>query len=245
MDPLLYEALGHCRDILPGMEHSGHLIDSDITRLSNYLEKKGIVTKQPIKDGQGAYPVFNWLKKDLFAFLNILIFLSSFSKPFDNDLFLLFGNYIINSSYGKEVINKDQIVNMLDVILGGYTENDKQNILKMAKISPSALLNLLELFKRFNGNHDEQNGPIKYNNQEIKKLILDVLLTDMIISVGKDLKNHVFIPSIPFKYSTTIDFNIEKTEEENKYRKCKVEKSKVTLQIKDLYLQISVILENI
>jgi len=55
---------------LPGMEHSGHLIDSDITRLSNYLEKKGIVTKQPIKDGQGAYPVFNWLKKDLFAFLN-------------------------------------------------------------------------------------------------------------------------------------------------------------------------------
>ena len=224
------EELSYCSEIFPGMDYSGHLIDPDITRLSNYLEKKGIINKKPMKEGQGAYPVFNWLKKDPFAFQNILILLKSIS--FDNDLFLSFGNFLINSPYGKEVINNKRIGDMLDVILGDYTEDEKQNILKMAKISPSALLNLLDLFKKFKSDLSEPIRPIRYDDLEIKGVIQERLLSEMIISVGKDLRNHAFIPPIPFKYSTTIDFDVD-PEDRKRYRKCEVNGNKINLQIND------------
>jgi len=198
----IFEYIGYCSEIIFGSSYSGHVSDVSVSRVVNHLKKEGIIDNKAEQMGQGAPSVFNWLKKDIFSFFNMLKFLNSFPGSLDNVIFISLGRFLINSPYGQEIINKESIEKMLKIIPGDYSEEDKENIIKITQISPTSLLNLLELYVFA----EERELTAKWSSEE-KESIKERLLTDMVINIGKDIKNPDLHSPHPIQYSITADFN--------------------------------------
>lgn len=216
----IFEKIGWCGEIILGVMHSGHFNDGSVNRTVDYLEKTGIIERKAIKTGRGAYPVYNWLKKDPLTFLKLLEFLKSGS--WDDEIFLLLGGYLVNSPYGEEVINEESIGEILEVLGGGYDYDEKQMVLRIVKISPSALLGLLELYRDF-------NSDLRVWSLEEKKEFRERIFNDLGIKLGEDLRNPSFRNLNPIQYEIKVHF-IEQINDHQE-KECIVDKNRLEIRI--------------
>jgi len=174
---------------------SGKMEPSAVTRIVRVLENDGIVNRKSGKRSRGINPCYNWLNPTLNSFLNIFELLNSFPHPWNEGIFFPFSQTLLNSPYGKQVINFETIKKELESIAGGKIEDeDIKFVLDILKISPSALYGLLK-FRR--------NYPRVKGNENL----LIKTIGKFVSSMGNDIWRDEFKPTIPFSYSIKINLN--------------------------------------
>jgi len=137
-DPII----GWNAELEQSIEMSGRHIDhSTVSRIVKDLKLLGVIEKESVQRGQGAASSIIQLKVDINAVLQIL---TKFQNSIFSDFsFLWLGTQLINSNYGKKLINKEFIEGFDEKIGNKLTNTEKQRLLELIKISPSALINFI------------------------------------------------------------------------------------------------------
>ncbi|PKL69090.1 MAG: hypothetical protein CVV28_02960 [Methanobacteriales archaeon HGW-Methanobacteriales-1] len=179
---------------------SKKITDPMVSTTLRNLRLEGILeTKPSPRVGRGPSPNINYLKKDLNVLLKILKkLLNPKLGIFSQD----FSAHIMSSEYVKNLIDMGIVENLEKNLRMSFDTQEKKMILNIIKVSPSALLTVLEYIKRkfyFGINYSSLSRVI-FTKEKTKFLIFELQLL-----LGDDLKRMPYIQS-KLEYIITTDF---------------------------------------
>lgn len=170
-----------------------------VSNLRNGLEKDGIIKVIPKrKNGKGGS--YNCWK--IFQTEEVLwrILQDASSPIFDSDFSFILKFNIVYSDFGKKLINIDLVNSLKDPkyymadFKSQLTKEYIQSISQIIKVSPSALLYLLQY------KHDRVHNKRFYQSNMPNEFIFEMLL-----EMGKDFNNHQFTAETLIDFSITVD----------------------------------------